>query len=93
MNAIVDACVLSLQALSDAIAARISDTLQPMVQAKFEECFTPLFTNMAGSFEKSCNAMCQQINAALSTGTAECVFVCVCVRACVCVCVTVWVWV
>lgn len=57
------------QNLTDAIARAAADTLQGPMQAAYREAFQSV---VLPAFEKSCQAMFQQINDSFRLGTQEC---------------------
>lgn len=61
------------QNLTDAIARAAADTLQGPMQAAYREAFQSV---VLPAFEKSCQAMFQQINDSFRLGTQECEWVC-----------------
>lgn len=60
---------LYFQNLTDAIARAAADTLQGPMQAAYREAFQSV---VLPAFEKSCQAMFQQINESFRLGTQEC---------------------
>lgn len=60
---------LCAQNLTDAIARAAADTLQGPMQAAYREAFQSV---VLPAFEKSCQAMFQQINDSFRLGTQEC---------------------
>lgn len=62
------------QNLTDAIARAAADTLQGPMQAAYREAFQSV---VLPAFEKSCQAMFQQINDSFRLGTQECEWGCI----------------